>query len=92
MWLGHGSELPEAADFEVGPADLPGQDGTLLQVAFSILLRQGPRFNRPQIHQRRCSQVLLSAMSTSAAAKFDRVRLKREEVLNGLINEDKRAA
>jgi hypothetical protein len=31
-------------------------------------------------------------MSTSAAATFDRVRLKREEVLNGLINEYKQAA
>jgi len=57
MGLRHGSELREAADFEVGSADLPGQDGALLQVAFSILLRQGPRLDSPQIHQRRCSQV-----------------------------------
>ena len=30
------TQLRKAADFEVGPADLPGQDGALLQVAFSI--------------------------------------------------------
>src|ERR1700722_11797811 len=30
----HESELGEAADFEVGPADRPGQGGALLQVTF----------------------------------------------------------
>ena len=39
-------ELHEASDFEVGPADVPGQDGTLPKVAFGIGKPQG-RFDGP---------------------------------------------
>ena len=42
-------ELRETADFEVGPADLPGQDGALAEVAFTVFDPQGPRLNDPQV-------------------------------------------
>ena len=35
-------ELREAADFQVRPADLAGQVGAFLQVAFGLGKRQGP--------------------------------------------------
>jgi hypothetical protein len=50
-------ELREAADFEVGPADLPGQIGALLEVAFGIFRPQGPRLHGPQVHQRHRPEV-----------------------------------
>src|SRR6266702_4631253 len=31
------TQLRQAGDFEVGPADPPGQDGALLEVTFSVL-------------------------------------------------------
>src|ERR1700730_10924665 len=50
-------ELRQAADLEIGSADLPSQDGALLQVAFGVRKRQGPRLDRPQVHQRHRAQV-----------------------------------
>jgi hypothetical protein len=55
--LGCEPELREAADFEVGSADLPGQGGALLQVAFGVWKRERPRLGGPQVHQRHGSQV-----------------------------------
>src|SRR6266511_1158931 len=51
------SELRQAGDFEVGPADPPGQDGALLEVTFSVWRPQRPRLEGPQVHQRHCAQV-----------------------------------
>ena len=51
------TELREAADLEVRPADLPGQDGALLEVAFSVWKPERPRLDGPQVHQRHRSQV-----------------------------------
>jgi hypothetical protein len=51
------AELREAADFHVGPTDLPGQDGAVLEVACCVWQPQGPRLDGPQIHQRHRSQV-----------------------------------
>src|SRR6185369_16623497 len=45
------SELRQAADFEVGAADLPGQVGTLPEVAYGVRQPQGPRLGGPQIPQ-----------------------------------------
>jgi hypothetical protein len=50
-------ELGEAADFEIGPADLPGQGGALLEVAFGVWQPQGPRLKGAQVVQRHCPQV-----------------------------------
>src|SRR6266487_4359997 len=50
------TELREAADLEIGPTDLPGQNGALLQVAFSVFKPQGPRLDDPQVVQRHRSQ------------------------------------
>ena len=50
-------ELRQAAHLEVGPADLPGQGGALLQVAFGVRKAQGPRLDGSQVHQRHRAQV-----------------------------------
>src|SRR6266540_6408748 len=50
-------ELREAADFDVRPADLPGEDGAFVEVAFGVGKSYGPCLDDPQIHQRHCSQV-----------------------------------
>jgi hypothetical protein len=47
----HGPELGEAAYLEIRAADLPGQGGTLPQVAFGVGERQGPRLDRSEVHQ-----------------------------------------
>ncbi len=44
------TELREAADFQVRSADLPGEDGALPEVAFSVWQPQGPRLDGPQVH------------------------------------------
>jgi len=51
------TELRQASDFEVGPADPPGQDGALPEVALGVWQPQRPRLNDPQIHQRHRPQV-----------------------------------
>ena len=51
------TQLRKAADFQVWPADAPGQDGALLEVAFSVWKPQGPRLQGPQVHQRHRAQV-----------------------------------
>ena len=45
------------ADFEVRPADSPGQGGALPQVTFSVGQPQRPRLDDSQIHQRHRAQV-----------------------------------
>ena len=58
-------ELRKAADFEVWPADAPGQDGALLEVAFSVLKPQGPRLEVPRFISATARRSLPSAMSSS---------------------------
>ena len=50
-------ELGQAAHFEIGPADLLGQDGALLEVAFGVRQPQRPRLKGPQVIQRHRPQV-----------------------------------
>jgi hypothetical protein len=51
------TELRQAADFQVGPADLPGQDGALPEVAFGAWQPERPRLGGPQVHQRHRPQI-----------------------------------
>ncbi len=51
------TELRQAADLEVGPADLPGQGSALPQVTFGVRQRQRPRLGGAQVHQRHRPQV-----------------------------------
>jgi hypothetical protein len=50
-------ELRKAGDFQVGPADAPGQGGAFLEVAFGIRQPQGPRLQGPEAQQRHRVQV-----------------------------------
>ena len=59
------TELREAADFQVRPADLPGQDGALPEVAFSVWQPQGPRLGGPRFISATARRSLSSAMSSS---------------------------
>ncbi len=51
-------EPRQAGDFQVRPADLPGQDGALPEVAFSVRQPKRPRLGDPQVHQRHRPQVV----------------------------------
>ena len=51
------TELCQAGNLQIGPADPPGQNGALPEVAFSVWKSQGPCFDGPQIHQRHRPEV-----------------------------------
>jgi hypothetical protein len=59
------SELREAADFQVRPADLTGQVGALPEVAYGIWQPQGPRLAVPRFISATARRSLPKAMSSS---------------------------
>ena len=51
------SELSQAGHFEVRTPDRPRKIGALLQVPLAVLVRQRPRFDDSEVHQRHRAQV-----------------------------------